>query len=111
MYCPHCEVYIEQEDVLGFSFSDTDSYSYDEDQMSEDDFYIDVRSPSKRSRSDAKLSNSDDNDRPRKRLSPVPSDDDAMLVDGAWQSLTNINWQPKTSTADLRGTNYFNKNF
>lgn len=113
MYCPHCNVYIEQEDVLGFSFSDSDSYSYDEDQMSDSDDYAmpEPRSPKKRSRSEAKLSNSSDDDRPRKKLSPVPSSDDAMLVDDAWVSLTNLNWQPKTSSVDLRGTNYFNKNF
>jgi len=113
MYCPHCNVYIDQDDILGFSISDSDSYSFEEDPMSESDDYFIPRAPAKRSRSEAKLStSSDENDRPRKRVSPVPSED-AMMVDGEWMLINRIEltFKPFTSTADPRGSNSLAKKF
>lgn len=81
MYCPNCSQFIEEND-LEFSFSEGSDFSYDEDCMSDgsDDAMLDLRSPQKRTRQQAGLSHSDDNDRPRKKLSPAPSLD-VMEVD------------------------------
>lgn len=94
MYCPNCSQYIDEYD-LEFSLSSGSDFSLDEDCMSTDDEYPYPTSPKKRTRSEAKLSNSDDNDRPRKRFSPLPSIDvidvDAMQVDHPDFTLSNKN--------------------
>lgn len=82
-YCAHCNQWI-------YDSSDDNTYSYEEDSMSWDDWDYnaeqmadpDFISPLKRSRTEAGLSNSSDDNRPRKRrnFGPIPGDD-SMQVD------------------------------